>query len=213
MPKLKKSWKDIEETSGGGFADIEPGAYVLKVTACQADEFEKEMKRARGNLNEVPDKAKYFTITWDVAEGPSKDAYANSQYPPTMRVYFTEKSERFLKFRLHMFARWNDGFQPTVAFDNDQWGLFVGKRFGAVVRRRLYTAGPNSKNPGADRHAMDIAAWLKPEEYEAGKFNPDLLKDDDQRDKDVARASVEHSMPAAPPMEGAASLYDEDVPF
>lgn len=212
MPKLRKSWKDIEETSGGGFADIEPGAYVLKVTACQADEFEKEMKRAGGDFNEVPDKAKYFTITWDVAEGPSKDAYANSQYPPTMRVYFTEKSERFLKFRLHMFARWNDGFQPTVAFDNDQWGLFVGKRFGAVVRRRLYTAGPNSKTPGADRTSMEIAAWLHPEAYESGDFSERLLADRDQRDKG---ASQQPQTPITPPAQtmGITDIYDEDVPF
>jgi hypothetical protein len=117
-----------------------------------------------------------------------------------------------LKHKLHRLADWNGGFQPTVAFDNDRWQQFEGKRFGAVVRRRLYTAGPNSKNPGADRTAIEVAAWLAPDEYEGGTWSQSLLRDRDQRTHDVARASVENSMPT-PPMEAVTAVYDEDIPF
>lgn len=191
MPKLNTLWKDIDEASGGGFSDIEPGAYVLTITACE------------GHPND-----EYFEITWDVAEGTRKGAYAASQYPPTTRIYWREKALGFLKHRLHVLADWNQGFQPTVAFDNDQWGQFVGKRFGAVVRKRLYTAGPNSKNPGADRYAMEVAAWLSPEDFRAGKFNADLLKDNDQRTK-AEQAAPTPPVQAPEPLD----LYAEDVPF
>lgn len=196
MPKLKKSWKDIEETSGGGFADIEPGAYILTITKVEPHESQE-----------------YARVFWDVADGPAKGNYAQSQFPPSDIMSWKETAQGMLKHKLHRLADWNQGFQPTVAFDNDQWSLFVGKRFGAVVRRRLYTAGPNSKNPGADRTAIEVAAWLKPDEYEGGTWNKSLLKDRDQRDKDVAQASVEHSVPTPPSMNAAADLYDEDVPF
>lgn len=191
MPKLNTLWKDIEEMKGGGFSDIEPGAYVLVVTACTAH----------------PDE-QYFEIAWDVAEGERKGAYATSQYPPTTRLYWREKALGFLKHRLHVLADWNDGFQPTVAFETDQWQQFVGKRFGAVVRRRLYTAGPNSKSPGADRHSMEVATWLSPDELRAGDFNQDLLKDNDQRER-VSQAPVQAPATA----QQAVEVYSEDIPF
>lgn len=195
MPKLRKAWKDIEETSGGGFADIEPGAYVLVITKVEPHEGQE-----------------YARVYWDVADGPHKGNYAQSQYPPSDVLSWKEAAQGMLKHKLHRLADWNGGFQPTVAFDNDQWGQFEGKRFGAVVRRRLYTAGPNSKNPGADRTAIEVAAWLAPDEYEGGTWSQSLLRDRDQRDRDVARASVEHSMPT-PPMEAVTAVYDEDIPF
>lgn len=196
MPKLKKAWKDINE-SAGGFSDIEPGAYILTITKVEPHEDQE-----------------YARIYWDVADGPSKGAYASSQYPPSDVMSWKESAEGMLKHKLHVLADWNTGFQPTVAFDNDQWQLFEGKRFGAVVRRRLYTAGPNSKNPGADRTQIQVARWLKPIEYEGGTWPQSLLADRDDRTRDVAQASVEHSMPPMPPTPTATpDLYDEDIPF
>jgi len=196
MPKLSKPWKDIEEMSGG-FSDVEPGAYVLVITKCEAH----------------PDE-EYFEIAWDVAEGERKGAYANSQYPPTTRIYWREKAMGFLKHRLHVIADWNEGFRSTVAFETDQWQQFVGKRFGAVVRQRLYTAGPNSKQPGADRHSLEVALWLDPEDFRAGKFDPKLLEPNDQRTNKGAQAPQEHVVPPAYAQQQASvAVYDEDVPF
>lgn len=199
MPKLGKRWNDIDEMSGG-FSDIEPGAYVLEITKCMPNVAEQ-----------------YFELTWDVAEGERKGAYANSQYPPTTRVYWRDTTLGYLKHRLHVLADWNPGFKSTVAFEGDQWGLFVGKKFGAVVRKRLYTAGPNSKNPGADRYSMEVALWLSPEDFKAGKFNKSMLEDNDMRDKSaVAQAPAQvPAPPASVPntYAPAAEVYDEDIPF
>lgn len=193
MPKLRKSWKDIEETSGG-FADIDPGAYVLVIT--KVEPFEKQ---------------EYVRLYWDVAEGPAKGTYSKSNFPPSDVISWKDAALGKLKHKLHVLADWNQGFQPTVAFDNDQWQLFEGKRMGAVVRRRLYTAGPRSKNLGADRVQMEIAEWLHPEAYESGDFSERMLADRDQRDKDAA--PQQQAAPTPPSMNAAADLYDEDVPF
>ena len=192
MPKLSTLWKDIEEMEGGGFSDIEPGLYELVITACTPN-----------------DREQYFELTWDVASGERKGAYANSQYPPTTRVYWRDKALGFLKHRLHVLADWNPGFKSTVAFETDQWHEFVGKRFGAVVRKRLYTAGPNSKSPGADRYSMEIAAWLNPEDFKAEKFNKSLLEDRDQRERKAEQPAAQ----VPDDFGGAGDVYDEDVPF
>lgn len=193
MPKLKKSWKDIEESTGGGFADIEPGAYVLTITKAEPHESQD-----------------YVRLYWDVAEGPSKGNYASSQYPPSDIISWKDAALGMLKHKLHVLADWNDGFQPTVAFEKDQWQLFEGKRMGAVVRRRLYSAGPRSKTPGADRVQMEIAAWLHPEEYRSGDFSERLLADRDQREKGAA-PQVQADLPTPP--SATPDLYDEDIPF
>ena len=191
-------WKDIKEMKGGGFSDIEPGLYELVVTRCEPHENEQ-----------------YFEIAWDVASGDRKGAYERNQYPPTTRIYWTERSLGFLKHRLHVLADWNHGFKSTVAFENDQWREFVGKHFGAVVRKRLYTAGPNSKNPGVDRHQMEIAAWLSPEDFEAKNFNMSLLDDNDMRESKGAsqQQQVDEIQHVPQDFGEKPDVYDEDIPF
>jgi len=210
MPKLAEitkkhdiKWSDIEEMSGAGFSDIEPGLYELVITDCEAHE-----------------KDEYFQISWDVASGEFKGNYGNSQYPPTTRIYWKEKAVGFLKHRLHVLADWNPGFKSTVAFETDKWDEFKGKKFGAVVRRRLYTAGPNSNNPGADRISMEIAQWLSPEDFKAKNFNQSLLKDNDQRDTDAIARNQQSSKPSLGNVVEVPDTYgqeteiaDDDIPF
>ena len=192
MPKLKKKWNEIEESTGG-FSDIEPGAYVLTVTGMEPHESQE-----------------YVRLYWDVADGPHKGAYAQSQYPPSDVLSWKESAYGMLKHKLHALAEANTGFQPTVAFESDDWNQFRGKRFYAVVRRRLYTAGPNSKTPGADRTAIEIARWLKPDEYESGSWPKSLLEDRDQRDKSSQQSQVAQVPTGFGQVTG---VYDEDVPF
>lgn len=209
MPKLSdiagemKKWSDIDEMSGAGFSDIEPGTYELVITDCEAH-----------------DEDEYFQISWDVASGECKGNYGSSQYPPTTRIYWKQKALGFLKHRLHVLADWNPGFKSTVAFETDRWDEFKGKRFGAVVRRRLYTAGPNSNDPGADRTSMEIATWLNPEDFKAGNFSQSLLKDNDQRDADAAHRDRQGSKPSLNDVVEVSGTYgqeveiaDDDIPF
>lgn len=214
MAGLMDKLRGVKESTGG-FSDIEPGAYKLVIT--KAEPHPKEQ---------------YVKVFWDVAEGPSKGAYAQSQYPPSDVMSWKDSALGMLKMKQHRLCQCNpqrlhavnDGDGEFVgmlefAKDVDEGGSFaflVGCRFGAVVRRRIYTAGPMSKEPGADRVQMEIATYLTPQEFRDGDWSERLLADRDARDKDrdVAQASVEHSMPT-PPAQAYAhdDLYDEDVPF
>lgn len=206
MPKLYDKLVKAREATGGGFSDIEPGAYKLRITKV-----------------EPHTKEEYFEISWDVADGPLKGTYAKSQYPPTERIYWRGSSMDFLKMKLHRISMCNPGrfheltdengkFVSLEELENDNWRAFEGAYFAAVVRRRLFNAGPTSKNPGAERTAMEVARWLTPEEFKAEDWPKSLLKDNDQRDKDVAQASVEQVAPPTATGSGP-DLYDEDIPF
>ena len=145
------------QESTGGFADIEPGAYKLVITKV-------EPKVAQ----------QYVRIYWDVAEGPRKGAYAQSQYPPSDVLSWKESAFGMLKGKLHRIWQCNPQrlhasndangkFLMVDEFEAESFDALVGCRFGAVVRRRLYTAGPNSKTPGADRTAIEVARYLSPQ--------------------------------------------------
>lgn len=199
MPRLSEAWNKIQESTGT-FSDIEPGGYVLVITKV-----------------EPIDRQQYARFYWDVAEGPSKGAYAQSQWPPSDIVSWKDTAYGMLKHKMHVLADSNPNFQPTVAFDNDDWQQFVGKRFGAVVRKRLYTAGPNSKNPGADREAVEIAGWFTPEQIAAHDYSDSLLQPRDQREQGAVRpgvggGTVVTSVPDSF-QPSSSEVYSEDIPF
>lgn len=150
MPKMRDKLRGVQE-SAGGFADIEPGAYKLVIT--KAEPMERNQ---------------YVRIYWDVADGPSKGAYKDSQWPPSDVISWKDTAAGMLKMKLHRLAQCNprtlhaltgaDGeFESLQEFEDDDWAAFRGKYFAAVVHRKLYTAGPKAKNPGEDRTTVEIA--------------------------------------------------------
>ena len=200
------------QESTGGFSDIEPGAYKLVITKV-------EPKVAQ----------EYVRIYWDVADGPRKGAYANAGFPPSDVLSWKETALGMLKGKLHRIYQCNpqrlhatndsEGkFLMVDEFEAGDFNALVGCRFGAVVRRRLYTAGPNSKTPGADKTAVEVAAWMSPAELAEGKWSKNLLNDRDQRDKTKAAQPAQQSGVATVPAsfsEGMADpdLASEDIPF
>lgn len=205
MPRLLDRLKGVAESTGG-FSDIDPGAYELVVTEVS-----------------MVAKDSYVRLTWDVRTGDHKGTYAKSQYPPSDVISWKESALGMYKHKLHMLAEANPNrlnavndqegkFATLQEAEDDNWGALVGCRIFAVVRRRLYTAGPNSKNPGADRHNMEIAAYLTQEQYEKGDFSKSLLNDRDQREKkpEGVQASVPEDFGR---QSESVDLYDEDIPF
>ena len=199
------------DESTGGFADIEPGAYKLVITKV-----------------EPTTKDRYVRIYWDVAEGDSKGAYEKSSWPPSDVLSWKSTALGMLKHKMHVLCDCNP--QRLTAISDAEgkfvgckefaeaadgaggFDFLVGCRFGAVVRRRLYTAGPNSKQPGADRTQMEVAKYLSPQEFADGDWSESLLKDRDQRDKTQA---AQPQAPAAVPesFQPQADFADEDIPF
>lgn len=200
MPNIDLS--NVQESTGT-FADIEPGAYTLVITKAEPHPEDE-----------------YVRMYWDVADGPHKGAYAQSQYPPSDILSWKQNALGFTKHKLHVIADSNGATQQQVeqAFQMDDWKRFVGKKFGAIVRRRIYTAGPNSKTPGADKYAIEVSAWLAPAEIAEGKWSKSLLNDRDQRDKSQAAQTKPQTQVATAPADFAvdsanADLYAEDIPF
>lgn len=197
MPNI--DFSSVQESTGV-FTDIEPGAYTLVITKVEPHASDE-----------------YVRLFWDVADGPCKGAYAQSQYPPSDVLSWKQGSLGFTKHKLHVIADSNGASQQVVeqAFQMDDWKRFVGKKFGAVVRRRLYTAGPNSKTPGADKTAVEVAAWMTPAELAEDKWSKNLLNDRDQRDK-TAQQPTQTQVAQVPATFGPSEtpdLYDEEIPF
>lgn len=200
MPNIDLS--NVFENTGT-FADIKPGAYTLVITKVEPhpeDEFVR--------------------LYWDVAEGPCKGAYAQSQYPPYEVLSWKQGALGYTKHKLHVIADSNGATQQQVeqAFQMDDWKRFVGKKFGAIVRRRIYTAGKNSKTPGADKYAIEVSAWLTPAEIAEDKWSKSLLNDRDQRDKSQTAQTAPQEQVAKAPADFAVDsantdLYAEDIPF
>lgn len=200
MPNIDLS--NVFENTGT-FADIKPGAYTLVITKVEPhpeDEFVR--------------------LYWDVAEGTCKGAYAQSQYPPYEVLSWKQGALGYTKHKLHVIADSNGATQQQVeqAFQMDDWKRFVGKKFGAIVRRRIYTAGKNSKTPGADKYAIEVSAWLTPAEIAEDKWSKSLLNDRDQRDKSQTAQTEPQTQVATAPADFAvdsanADLYAEDIPF
>lgn len=204
------------QESTGGFSDIEPGAYKLVITKVEPNVAQE-----------------YVRIYWDVADGPRKGAYANAGFPPSDVLSWKETALGMLKGKLHRIYQCNpqrlhatndsEGkFLMVNEFDAGDFNALVGCRFGAVVRRRLYTAGPKSKTPGADRVQMEVARYLTPEEFQSGDWPESLLADHDQRDKDaqpqqpsIGGGQVVGQQVAQVPatFNAGDALYSEDVPF
>ena len=209
MPRMRDKLRGVQE-SAGGFADIEPGAYKLVIT--KAEPVEKQQ---------------YVRLYWDVADGESKGAYAKSQWPPSDVISWKESAAGMLKGKLHRLALCNprtlhpltdaDGnFESLQEFEDDDWAAFKGKFFAAVVRRRLYTAGPRSKTPGADKTSIEVARWLTPEEFRNEDWPKSLLDDNDQRDRTqgvVGGGETVASVPADYGQPHEDDLYGEDIPF
>lgn len=198
----------VQESTGSGFADIEPGAYKLVITKV-----------------EVVKQSKYVRIYWDVAEGPHKGNYEKSQYPPSDVLSWKETAQAMLKGKLHRIYLCNqqrlhqildeDGkFLIIDEFENEDFNALVGCRFGAVVRRRLYTAGAGSKTPGADRTTVEIARYLSPDEFKNNDWSKKLLQDNDQRDN-AGRAQEQRveQVPSTFNPSATPDLYDEEIPF
>ena len=109
------------------------------------------------------------------------------------------------KHKLHVLADDNAGFRSSAAFNSDDWDAFVGKRFGAVLRKRIYT-----KKNGQSGEAIEIGAWKRCDEIRSGQWKPMA-----PRDQTTGGNGGAMPIPAQAPAYDAAKadVYDEDIPF
>ena len=149
MPRIdKNAYEQAEEKQGGGFVQPQPGAYVLKIQAVRTEWEEMNFKTGlRETHTAASDNCVLFV--YDIDEGEfdgeySRDFYMkDGQLDPSKDFMHQVKYGWWDMGRLKLFNNvlidCNPGFQPMPALENDQWNLFVGRRFGAVLNGTVTT--------------------------------------------------------------------------
>jgi hypothetical protein len=208
------NWNNITASSDGGFTPLPAGPYVARLVELNDNE-SREYVEAVFDIAEG-EHANYYSDDWGKSHPYAhhffmsyKDSALGMLMGKLHRIYLCNPQ------RLHATFDQEGKFLMVDEFEAENYSALVGCRFGAVVRRRLYTAGPNSKTPGADKTAVEIATYLTPDEFRDGSWSKNLLKDRDQRDK-AAQQPEQQQAAHVPPTyspDQTPDLYDEDVPF
>lgn len=153
---------------GGGIEQMTPGVYELMIQAVRTQWTKKD-----GTVTDGIAK-KTVMLVWDVASGDFALKYSDPYFldwenkpDPDKdfmhREFMSWSNLDYLKGKFEVLKACNPGFDPLAAFQADQWDMFVGKTFWAVVDG---TVTLNDK--GYDRWALEVGEWLTPEQVRTG---------------------------------------------
>lgn len=152
--KQIKNWVLIEE-AGGDFERLEPGGYVVRITAVEdhpADE--------------------YLEVVWDVAEGEHAGFYGDEwgrthPFAHNDRWYYGEKAERFFKSKLVALEQSNRGRFSVSAWQQacDE-REFVGLEVGMVLQKLLNT----NKKTGKDTDFLEVVKVTASQDIRNGDY-------------------------------------------
>lgn len=153
---------------GGGIEQMTPGVYELMIQAVRTQWTKKD-----GTVTDGIAK-KTVMLVWDVASGDFALKYSDPYFldwenkpDPDKdfmhREFMSWSNLDYLKGKFEVLKACNPGFDPLAAFQADQWDMFIGKTFWAVVDG---TVTLNEK--GYDRWALEVGEWLTPEQVRTG---------------------------------------------
>lgn len=198
MPKIDRNeYMNAEaKQGGGGFAQMEPGVYELYIQAIRT-EWDTKNGHTKGEDKQC------VRIIWDVASGDFErkftDAYFvdwSGQPDPEKdfmhSCFLSWKNLEYLKGRFEAINAANGGFDALSAFEAipdkgmapEHWQQFINKRFWAVVDGTV-TLNDN----GYDRWALDIGAWITPEQARTGEHPEPQITDNRTKAKGGGGAS------------------------
>ena len=188
MPFIDKAeyGKAEAKQGGGGFAQMEPGVYELYIQAIRTSWSKKDGSVTDGVAN------KCVKVVWDVASGPFEKKYTEAYFTdwdgrpdPDKDFMHSDilswKNLDYFKGKMEALNADNDAFDALAAFmgipdeearDPQRWGMFLGKRFYAVL------GGSVSLNDnGYDRWTLDVQAWITPEQARTGEHPEPKVED------------------------------------
>jgi len=203
MPRIdEEAYKAAEETQGG-FSQMEPGAYMLRIKKVLAEWEERDFKtqmpayRSAANGDGV-------MFVFDVDEGEHAGEFSRDFYMDgddfaenklwMHQVKYTWGNLGRLKLMNRVLAACNPGFDPMAALNADQWSMFIGRRFGAVLDGTVKT-----NQNGYDSWTFKVGQWITEDELRAGDYNPPKITD--------KRESAGAAEPSARPDS------NDDIPF
>lgn len=191
MPKIDRNEYASAEAKiggGGGFEQMEPGVYELYIQAVRT-----EWDTKQGHTDGL--KKQCVRVVWDVASGQFEKKYTEAYFvdwegkPDPEKdymhsCYLSWKNMDYFKGRIQALNAANPGFDALAAFEADQWQMFLGKRFWAVIGGTV-----DINDNGYDRWKLDVEAWITPEQAKSGDHPEPTVKDERGKPKNGAPAA------------------------
>ena len=214
MPVIDSAaYADAEATQGGGFRQVTPGAYVLRVVdvLTEWEEYDSDFggKMAHHTRTGPADAGgeDRVKLVYDIAEGElageySRDYYMDGGRPAANKAWMHWCDYQWsnlgkLKNFNEVLAACNPGFDPMAALTADRWEMFQGRTFGAVLNGTVKT----NDNGYDDWTCRCSAQIITAQQVRDGDFRPPRVTD-----RRTKPAGVERPAAAADP-------YGEEVPF
>lgn len=186
MPKINRDEfmsTDAKVGGGGGFEQMLPGIYELKIAAIRT-----EWDTKQGHTNGMDKQC--VKIVWDVASGDFADKYSEAYFVDwdgkpladkdfMHSCFMSWKNMAYFKHNIEVLNACNPNFDALAAFEADRWDMFIGRKFYAVVNGEVKL---NAK--GYDQWSYDIGAWLTPAQVASGEYEATTT------DKRTASSSV-----------------------
>lgn len=197
------------QESHGGVEILPPGGYVCTIVRVT------DKPDERNKAGEVSPR---LEVVFDVSEGDYAGFFAEESKNPgddwkhTLELYYGGRAKgRFKAFDEAVKAS-NPGFAGIEAYGWDE-RCYVDKLVGLVIGHRLYTAGPKSNNPGADRTALTLSDSLAVAEVRAGNFKVPAVQDQRKGVRPVETKPGPIQADAYLQPATAALRKDESIPF
>ena len=186
-------YNSAEASTGGDYARMTAGGYVVRIQAVRTK------GEDYGRTIDYPEEKMYVKLIYDIDEGEfagkfSDDYWASEEKDWGHQIYLSWKNMGAFKGNIQAIEESNPGFDAMAAFTADQWTMFIGKTVGIVLGEEEYRA-----NDGTVKTRFTFPRLKSVQDIRDGKFRVPALKKLDGAD--------------APSAGGAASIYDDSVPF
>lgn len=197
----KAAYEAAPVSNGGEYPRMGAGAYIVQIQAVRTHGEDGNNRP----INYVTEK-NYVKLIYDVVEGEhagrfSDDFWRGEDKDYAHCFYLSWKNLGAFKGCAQAIDESNPGFDTFAAADAEQWGLFIGKRFGIVVGEEEYIA-----NDGNVKTRLTFPRMKSVQDIHNGKYKVPPLKKLD---------SAASSTPAASggQMEQVPTDVYDDIPF
>jgi len=202
MPMIDEAAYAAAEESQGGYSQMEPGAYALRIKKVLTEWDERDFK-TQMQVHRSAKNGDGVLFVYDVDEGDFAGEFSREFFMDGIdyaenkiwmhSVKYTWGNLGRLKLMNRVLSACNPGFDPMAALKADQWQMFIERRFCAVLNGTVKT-----NDNGYDSWTFKVGQWITDDEMRSGQYDPPKVTD--KRDK-----------ASTPPQAAAAS--NDDIPF
>lgn len=192
MPRF--DWTHTTSAAGGGTFTIPNDGYVCVITDAEWGTSSNGQPRLK--------------LTWDVAEGQYAGVCANNGWYDSKHcdyVSFAPNALRFAKQKLEAIAASNPGFDPFAAIDSDQFGEFVGRHVGLVLKLQY------GEWQGRQTKKMVVDAYKSLADIRAHNFTAPVTEE--PQPAPVAQVPPTFGQTVGAQGLGSTPVYDGPAPF